>query len=84
MELARLSNTVLPFLWALVPLTVEDSSVPTAPELGGMNFPWASHGLCNLIFFTPHSLCGGGAAGRGGFLLFTFLLELDSYFLRTD
>lgn len=47
MEPTELSNAVSPFLWALVPLTVEDSSVPTSLELGGMKFPWASHGICN-------------------------------------
>lgn len=83
MELAGLSNTVLPFLWALVPLTVEDSSVPTAPELGGMDFPRASHGLCNNIFHTPFFVWKWGCWTRC-FLLFTVLLELDSYFLRTD
>lgn len=32
MELAGLCHC-LPFLWAVVPLTVEDSIVPTTPEL---------------------------------------------------
>lgn len=79
MELAGLCHC-LPFLWAVVPLTVEDSIVPTTPEVGGMNFPLPAMASIAEYFSNPHSLCWTWGCWTGGFLLFTFLLELDSSF----
>lgn len=82
MELAGLCHC-LPFLWAVVPLKVEDSIVPTTPEAGGMTFPLPAMASIADYFSNPILRAGRGHAGLGGFLLSTIHLELDSYFLRT-
>lgn len=74
MELAGLSITWSPLPWALVPLTFEDSSVPTTPELGGMNFLLAHHGFYNRVVFNPVR----AVHGVDEVVPFSFHLELDS------
>lgn len=74
-ELAGLSITLSPLPWALVPLTFEDSSVPTTPELGGMNFLLAHHGFYNRVFFKPLFVL---SMGVDEVVSFSFHLELDS------
>lgn len=66
----------LPFLWAVVPLTVEDSIVPTIPEVGGMNFPLPAMASVADYFSNPTLRAGRGLArpGRAGL---GFLLHLS-------
>lgn len=55
----------LPFLWAVVPLTVEDSIVPTIPEVGGMNFPLPAMASRADYFSNPTLRAGRGLARLG-------------------
>lgn len=64
----------LPDEWALVPQTVEDSSIFSTSELGGTSFQLASLGFHNgIVFKPPFFLLEVGLLDLVVFFLFTYL-----------